>query len=80
MKKIIAGMENKRMQKVLNAWVKLQKSHHQSNAGMFKKAVLAYMALNFVEKEEENKIKNLFYKLSGGDKNFLKCPEEIKIF
>ena len=77
MKKIIAGMENKRMQKVLNAWVKLQKSHHQSNAGMFKKAVLAYMALNFVEKEEENKIKNLFYKLSGGDKNFLITKENF---
>jgi len=38
---------------------------------MFKKAVIAYMALNFVEKEEEKKTKNLFYKLSNGNKKYL---------
>jgi len=38
---------------------------------MFKKAVIAYMALNFVEKEEEKKMKNLFYKLSNGNKKYL---------
>jgi len=29
------------------------------------------MALNFVEKEEEKKMKNLFYKLSNGNKKYL---------
>ena len=77
MKKIVGGMENKQTEKVLNNWIQLQKNHRQSNAGMFKKAVLAYMALNFVEKEEEKKIKNLFYKLSGGDKNFLITKENF---
>ena len=38
---------------------------------MFKKAVIAYMALNFVEKEEEKKMKNLFFKLSNGNNKFL---------
>ena len=77
MKKIVGGMENKQVEKVLNTWIKLQKSHKQTNAGMFKKAVLAYMALNFVEKEEEKKMKNLFYKLSGGNKNFLITKENF---
>ena len=77
MKKIVGGMENRQTEKVLNNWIQLQKNHRQSNAGMFKKAVLAYMALNFVEKEEEKKIKNLFYKLSGGDKNFLITKENF---
>ena len=78
-KKIVCGMENRQTEKVLNTWIRLQKTHKQSNknAGMFKKAVIAYMALNFVEKEEENKIKNLFYKLSGGDKNFLITKENF---
>ena len=77
MKKIVGGMENRQTEKVLNNWIQLQKNHRQSNTGMFKKAVLAYMALNFVEKEEEKKIKNLFYKLSGGDKNFLITKENF---
>ena len=38
---------------------------------------LAYMALNFVEKEEEQKMKNLFYKLSGGNKNYLITKENF---
>ena len=79
MKKIIGGMENKQMEKVLNTWINLQKSHKQTNSGMFKKAVLAYMALNFVEKEEEKKMKNLFYKLSGGNRNFLITKENFSI-
>ena len=79
MKKIIGGMENKQTEKVLNAWIKLQNSHRQSNAGIFKKAVLAYMALNFVEKEEEKKMKNLFYKLSGGNRNFLITKENFAL-
>ena len=77
MKKIIGGMENKQAEKLLNSWIQLQKSNKQSNAGMFKKAVLAYMALNFVEKEEEQKMKNLFYKLSGGNKNYLITKENF---
>ena len=79
MKKIIGGMENKQTEKVLNAWIKLQNTHRQSNSGIFKKAVLAYMALNFVEKEEEKKMKNLFYKLSGGNKNFLITKENFAL-
>ena len=79
MKKIIGGMENKQTEKVLNAWIKLQNTHRQSNAGIFKKAVLAYMALNFVEKEEEKKMKNLFYKLSGGNRNFLITKENFAL-
>ena len=79
MKKIIGGMENKQTEKVLNAWIKLQSTHRQSNAGIFKKAVLAYMALNFVEKEEEKKMKNLFYKLSGGNRNFLITKENFAL-
>ena len=75
MKKIVGGMENKQTKKVLNAWIRFQKTHKESkqnqNAGMFKKAVIAYMALNFVEKEEEKKMKNLFYKLSNGNNKFL---------
>ena len=71
MKKIISGMEKKQTEQVLIDWIKLQKSRGQTNAGMFKKAVLAYMAFNFVEKEEEKKMKNLFYKMSGGNKKFL---------
>ena len=73
MKKIVGGMENKQTEKVLNTWMRLQKAQKQkaNNAGMFKKAVIAYMALNFVEKEEEKKMKNLFYKLSNGDNRFL---------
>ena len=75
MKKIVGGMENKQTRKVLNTWIRLQKTHKESkqnqNAGMFKKAVIAYMALNFVEKEEEKKMKNLFYKLSNGNNKFL---------
>ena len=71
MKKIIGGMEKKQTEQVLNDWIKLQKSRGQTNAGLFKKAVLAYMAFNFVEKEEEKKMKNLFYKMSGGNKKFL---------
>ena len=77
MKKIIGGMENKQAEKLLNSWIQLQKSNKQSNAGMFKKAVLAYVALNFVEKEEEQKMKNLFYKLSGGNKNYLITKENF---
>ena len=72
-------MENKQTEKVLNAWIKLQSTHRQSNAGIFKKAVLAYMALNFVEKEEEKKMKNLFYKLSGGNRNFLITKENFAL-
>ena len=79
MKKIIGGMENKQTEKVLNEWIKLQNTHRQSNAGIFKKAVLAYMALNFVEKEEEKKMKNLFYKLSGGNRNFLITKENFAL-
>ena len=79
MKKIVGGMENKQTEKVLNAWIKLQNTHRQSNAGIFKKAVLAYMALNFVEKEEEKKMKNLFYKLSGGNRNFLITKENFAL-
>lgn len=71
MKKLFGGMENKQTQKVLDTWIRLQSTHKQPKTGMFKKAVLAYMALNFVEKEEEKKIKNLFYKLSNGDDKFL---------
>ena len=72
MKKIVGGMENKQTEKVLNNWIRLQKTHKQKkNAGTFKKAVIAYMAFNFVEKEEEKKMKNLFYKLSNGDSNFI---------
>ena len=77
MRKIVGGMENKQMEKVLNNWIQLQKSHQQTNVGMFKKAVLTYMAFNFVEKEEEKKMKNLFYKLSGGDKSFLITKEQF---
>ena len=77
MKKIIGGMEKKQTEQVLNDWIKLQKSRGQTNAGMFKKAVLAYMAFNFVEKEEEKKMKNLFYKMSGGNKNFLITKENF---
>jgi calcium-dependent protein kinase len=79
MKKIVGGMENKQTEKVLNEWIKLQNTHRQSNAGIFKKAVLAYMALNFVEKEEEKKMKNLFYKLSGGNRNFLITKENFAL-
>ena len=75
MKKIVGGMETKQTKKVLNTWIRLQKTHKESkqnqNAGMFKKAVIAYMAFNFVEKEEEKKMKNLFYKLSNGNNKFL---------
>ena len=74
MKKIVAGMENKQTEKVLNTWIRLQKTHKQGKSkvgGMFRKAVIAYMALNFVEKEEEKKMKNLFYKLSNGNDKFL---------
>ena len=71
MKKLFGGIENKQTQKVLDTWIRLQSTHKQPKTGMFKKAVLAYMALNFVEKEEEKKIKNLFYKLSNGDDKFL---------
>ena len=77
MKKIIGGMENKQNEKILNEWMILQKGDKMNNAGLFKKAVLAYMALNFVEKEEEKKIKNLFYKLSGGDNKFLITKESF---
>jgi calcium-dependent protein kinase len=78
-KKIVCGMENRQTEKVLNTWIRLQKTHKQSNknAGMFKKAVIAYMALNFVEKEEEKKMKNLFYKLSNGDNKFLITKENF---
>ena len=78
-KKIVCGMENRQTEKVLNTWIRLQKTHKQSNknAGMFKKAVIAYMALNFVEKEEEKKMKNLFYKLSNGDNKFLITRENF---
>ena len=79
MKKIVGGMENRQTEQVLNNWIQLQKNHRQTNAGMFKKAVLAYMALNFVEKEEEKKIKNLFYKLSGGNKNYLITLENFTL-
>ena len=78
-KKIVCGMENRQTEKVLNTWIRLQKTHKKSNknAGMFKKAVIAYMALNFVEKEEEKKMKNLFYKLSNGDNKFLITRENF---
>ena len=78
-KKIVCGMENRQTEKVLNTWIRLQKTHKKSNknAGMFKKAVIAYMALNFVEKEEEKKMKNLFYKLSNGDNKFLITKENF---
>lgn len=36
----------------------------------FQDAVYAYIALNFTDKEEENKIKRLFQKLSGGEGSF----------
>ena len=72
MKKIVGGMENKQTEKVLNHWIRLQKTHKEKrNAGTFKKAVIAYLALNFVGKEEEKKMKNLFYKLSNGNNKFL---------
>ena len=72
MKKIVGGMENKQTEKVLNTWIRLQKTHKEKrSAGTFKKAVIAYMSLNFVEKEEEKKMRNLFYKLSNGDNKFL---------
>ena len=77
MKKLIGGMENKQAEKLLNSWIKLQESNKQTNSGMFRKSVLAYMALNFVEKEEEQKMKNLFYKLSGGNKNYLITKENF---
>ena len=70
MKKLFGGMENKQTERVLNTWIRLQKTHKRPKVGMFKKAVIAYMALNFVEKEEEKKMKNLFYKLSNGDDKF----------
>ena len=73
-KKIMGGMENKQTEKVLNAWIRLQKTHKEkkkNSVGMFKKAVIAYMALNFVEKEEEKKMKNLFFKLSNGNNKFM---------
>ena len=76
MKKIVGGMEKKQTEQVLNDWINLQKGRG-SNAGLFKKAVLAYMAFNFVEKEEEKKMKNLFYKMSGGNKNFLITKENF---
>ena len=79
MKKIIGGMENKQTERVLNTWIRLQKTHKQSNknAGVFKKAVIAYMALNFVEKEEEKKMKNLFHKLADGNNKFLITKENF---
>ena len=70
MKRILG--ENKNTEKVLNQWIRLQKTHKEKkNAGTFKKAVIAYMAFNFVEKEEEKKMKDLFFKLSNGDNKFL---------
>ena len=76
MDKIVGGIENQQNEKVLNSWIRLQKQKKQ-NAGIFKKAVLAYMALNFVEKEEEKKMKNLFYQLSNGDNKFLISKENF---
>ena len=71
-KNIIGGMENKQTRNVINTWISLQKdAKKKKTGGMFKKAVIAYMALNFVEKEEEKKMKNLFYKLSNGNKKYL---------
>ena len=79
MKKIIGGMENKQTEKVLNTWIRLQKTHKQSNknVGVFKKAVIAYMAFNFIEKEEEKKMKNLFHKLADGNNKFLITKENF---
>ena len=84
MKKLFGGMETKQTEKVLDTWIRLQNTHKRPKTGMFKKAVIAYMALNFVEKEEEKKMKNLFYKLSNGDdkfqinkENFAKTIKEV---
>ena len=76
-KKLVVGMESKNKE-VLNKWIRYQKTHRESNTGVFKKAVIAYMALNFVEKEEEKKIKNLFHKLSNGNKKFLINKQNFK--
>lgn len=39
-------------ERAISSWMRIQKSSKKSK-GMFKKAVIAYMALNFLEKEEE---------------------------
>ena len=85
MKMLFGGMENIQSEKVLDRWIKLQQKQKNKNKnGMFKRAVIAYMALNFLEKEEEKKMKNLFYKLSNGDndcvihkENFAKIVKEV---
>jgi len=69
-KKIVGGMEKIQTERVLNKWINVQKTTKKPKSGMFKKAVIAYMALNFVGKEEEKKMKNLFYKLSNGNNKF----------
>ena len=63
-------MEKIQTERVLNKWINVQKTTKKPKSGMFKKAVIAYMALNFVGKEEEKKMKNLFYKLSNGNNKF----------
>ena len=42
---------------------KCQKTTKKQKSRMFKKVFIAYMALNFVEKVGEKKMKNLFFKL-----------------
>ena len=80
--KIVGGMVGIQTERALSSWMRTQKSSKKST-GMFKKAVIAYMALNFLEKEEEKKMKNLFYKLSNGndkqidEENFAKAIREV---
>ena len=80
--KIVGGMVGIQTERAISSWMRTQKSSKKST-GMFKKAVIAYMALNFLEKEEEKKMKNLFYKLSNGnnkqieEENFAKTIREV---
>ena len=80
--KIVGGMVGIQTERAISSWMRIQKSSKKSK-GMFKKAVIAYMALNFLEKEEEKKMKNIFYKLSKGnskqidEENFAKTIREV---
>ena len=63
MKKIVGRVGIIQTERVLNKWINVQKTTKKQKSRMFKKVVIAYMALNFVEKVGEKKMKNLFFKL-----------------
>ena len=73
---LIGGFKNTKfkqesLQNLADNFYEKKNSGHQNATDIFRKAIIAYIALNFSDKEEQNHITQLFHTLAKNNKNKL---------